>query len=38
MGVFTTSAAAEEFAEGDPFVRHGVIRSWSIREWNEVLL
>jgi uncharacterized protein len=38
MGVFATRAAAEEFAEGDPFVRNGVVRSWSIREWNEALL
>lgn len=38
MGVFATHAAAEEFAEGDPFVVNHVVRSWSIREWNEALL
>lgn len=38
IGVFTTREAAEEFAGGDPFVLHGVVRSWSIREWNEALL
>lgn len=38
LGVFSTREAAEEYAEGDPFVQHGVVRSWSIREWNEVLL
>jgi uncharacterized protein len=38
MGVFATRAAAEEFAEGDPFVLNRVARSWSIREWNEALL
>jgi uncharacterized protein len=38
MGIFVTRAAAEEFAEGDPFVVKGVVRSWSIREWNEALL
>jgi uncharacterized protein len=38
MGVFVTQAAAEEFAEGDPFVLNRVIRSWTIREWNEALL
>jgi len=38
MGVFTTRAAAEEFATGDPFVLHGAISNWHIREWNEVLL
>jgi uncharacterized protein YciI len=37
MSIFTTRAAAEEFAEGDPFVLNGVVRSWQIREWDEVL-
>jgi uncharacterized protein YciI len=38
MSVFTTREDAEAFANGDPFVQHGVIRSWAIREWNEALL
>jgi len=38
MGVFTTREAAEEFAAGDPFVQHEVVRGWSVREWNEALL
>ena len=29
--------AAEEFAQGDPFVLHGVVARWHVREWNEVL-
>jgi uncharacterized protein YciI len=37
MSVFTTREAAEEFAAGDPFVLNGVVRSWRIYEWNEVL-
>lgn len=37
MGVFTTRAAAEEFVQGDPFMRNGLIGSVSIREWNEAL-
>ena len=37
MGIFTTREAAEEFAVGDPFVLHGVVARWHIREWNEVL-
>jgi uncharacterized protein YciI len=37
MGIFTTRDAAEEFVNGDPFLIHGVIRSWQIKEWNEVL-
>jgi uncharacterized protein YciI len=38
MAIFTTRAAAEEFVRGDPFVRHGVVRNWTIREWNEALI
>ncbi len=37
MGIFPTREAAEEFIRGDPFVVHGVVRAWHIREWNEVL-
>jgi uncharacterized protein len=37
MAIFTTREAAEEFARGDPFVLNGVVRSWHIREWDEVL-
>jgi uncharacterized protein YciI len=37
MGIFPTRAAAQAFVDRDPFVRHGVVRSWEIREWNEVL-
>ena len=38
MGIFTTREAAEEFVRGDPFVLHGVVRNWAIREWNEALV
>jgi uncharacterized protein YciI len=37
MGVFTSREAAEEFATADPFVVHGVVRSWDVRDWNETL-
>jgi uncharacterized protein YciI len=37
MAVFTTDASARAFAEGDPFVRHGVVRSWRVREWREAI-
>ena len=37
MGVFTTREAAEEFIAGDPFVLNGVVASWAVRPWNEVL-
>lgn len=38
MAVFTTRAAAEDFVAGDPFVLHGVVNAWYIREWNEALV
>lgn len=37
LGIFTTAEAAEEFVAGDPFVLHGVVESYSIRPWREVL-
>jgi hypothetical protein len=37
LGVFSTREAAEEFVRVDPFVQNGIVASWSIREWNEVL-
>jgi len=38
MSVFATREAAEAFVQGDPFVIHGAIKNWTIREWNEALL
>jgi uncharacterized protein YciI len=38
MGIFPTRDLAEEFVRGDPFVVHGVVRAWHIREWNELLV
>jgi uncharacterized protein YciI len=37
MAIFTSREAAEEFVEEDPFVLNGVVRSWQIRQWNEIL-
>jgi uncharacterized protein YciI len=37
MGIFTTRQAAEKFVAADPFVSHGIVARWTIREWNEVL-
>jgi uncharacterized protein YciI len=37
MAIFTTAQAAQEFAEGDPFVLNGVVSKWYIREWNEAI-
>jgi uncharacterized protein YciI len=36
MAIFTTRAAAEDFAHDDPFVVGGVVSAWDVREWNEV--
>jgi uncharacterized protein YciI len=30
-------AAAEAFAAGDPYVRHGLVTRWRIREWATVI-
>jgi hypothetical protein len=38
MAVFTSREAAEEFARDDPFVLHGVVSGWQIREWDEAFL
>jgi uncharacterized protein len=37
MSVFASRKAAQEFADGDPFVLHGVVKRWEIRDWDEVL-
>jgi len=37
MAIFPTRESAEAFVEGDPFVLEGVVRSYEIREWDEVL-
>jgi uncharacterized protein YciI len=37
MAVFTTRDAAARFAASDPFVLNGVVSSWHIDEWNELL-
>lgn len=37
MAVFRTREAAEAFVEADPFVLNGVVKSWRIVGWNEVL-
>ena len=37
MAVFATRAAAESFVAGDPFVVNGVVKSYEIRDWDEIL-
>jgi len=36
IAIFTSHEAAMEFASGDPFVEHGVVSGWEVREWREV--
>jgi uncharacterized protein YciI len=37
MGIFTSKEGAESFAAEDPFVLHGVVRRYEIREWYDLL-
>ena len=37
MGIFTSRVAAEKFIAGDPFVLNGVVATWALRPWNEIL-
>jgi uncharacterized protein YciI len=30
-------ADAEAFAAADPYVKNGLVASWTVRQWNEVL-
>ncbi len=30
-------AAAEAFAQADPYVRNGLVRQWRVREWTTVI-
>jgi uncharacterized protein YciI len=30
-------AAAEAFAQSDPYVRNGLVRQWRVREWTTVI-
>ena len=38
MAIFRTRAAAEAFVAQDPFVLEGLVKSISIRDWNDTLL
>jgi uncharacterized protein YciI len=38
IAVFTSREAAVEFVEGDPFVLNGVVATWDVRAWNEILV
>ena len=36
MAVFVSEDAARAFAESDPFVTGGVVRTWRVLGWDEV--
>jgi uncharacterized protein YciI len=38
LAVFATREAAEEFAQGDPFVTEGVVGRWEVTGWQEAIL
>jgi uncharacterized protein len=35
MGIFRTREAAEEFIRRDPFNLEGLVKEYSLREWND---
>ncbi|HTJ36900.1 MAG TPA: YciI family protein [Dactylosporangium sp.] len=37
MGIFRSRESAEAFVAEDPFVLNGVVKSYEIRDWNEIL-
>jgi uncharacterized protein YciI len=32
-----TSKGAERFVEADPYVRHGLVKRWRVKQWNTVV-
>lgn len=38
MAIFKTRAAAEEFVKEDPFILEGLVKSFSIHDWNDTLI
>ena len=38
MAIFKTRSAAEQFVTEDPFILEGLVKSYSIRDWNDSLL
>ncbi len=38
MGVFRTREAAEEFIRRDPFNLEGLVKEYSVRQWNDELI
>ncbi len=38
MAIFKTREAAERFVAEDPFVLEGIVKSYTIRDWNDSML
>jgi uncharacterized protein YciI len=38
MAIFRTREAAEEFTRQDPFILEGLVKSFSIRDWDDHML
>jgi uncharacterized protein len=38
MAIFRTRSAAEQFVTEDPFILEGLVKSFTIKEWNDVLI
>lgn len=38
MAIFKSREAAEQFVKEDPFILEGLVKSFSIRDWNDNLL
>ena len=38
MAIFKTREAAEQFVKEDPFILDGLVKSFTIRDWNEDLI
>jgi uncharacterized protein YciI len=38
MAIFKTRKAAEEFVKEDPFVLEGLVKSFTIKDWNDTMI
>lgn len=38
MAIFRSRAAAEQFVKEDPFALEGIVKSYTIRDWNDSML
>jgi hypothetical protein len=38
MAIFKTRAAAEQFVKEDPFILEGLVKSYSIKDWDDNLI